>query len=98
MLGEKQLDSSQNPWSGSYEWISRLKDSNELMGYARSRMDEVEGVDQEMRSGLLKLFQFTTMPLSDERIPRLAVFLHDVPAASRHQPSERFPLISVSTP
>ncbi|KAL9075020.1 MAG: hypothetical protein Q9161_001951 [Pseudevernia consocians] len=98
MLGEKHLDDSQNPWSESYEWISVLKDSNELMVYARSKIDELEDVDQEMRSNLLKLFQFTTMSLSDERIPRLTIFLPDVPAPSRHQPFEQFPMISVSTP
>lgn len=97
MLGEKQLDDSQNPWSGSYEWISNLKDANELMGHARSRINDLKDVDQEMRSSLLKLFQFTTMSPPDERIPRLNKFLQDVPAPSSHEPFERFPLISVST-
>ena len=98
MLGEKQLDDSQNPWSESYEWISPLKDSNELMEFARSHMDELKDVDQKMRSSLLKLFKFTTMSLSDERIPRLTIFLHDVPEPSRHQPSEKLSLISVRVP
>ncbi|KAM0797076.1 kinase-like domain-containing protein [Usnea florida] len=96
MLGEKQFDDSQNPWNGSYEWISTLKDSNELMGYARSKMDDLNDVDEEMRCSLLKLFQFTTMSLPDERIPRLTIFLHDVPEPSSQQHSEMFPLISAT--
>ena len=98
MLGEKQLDLSQNPWSGGYEWLSHLKQSNELMEYARSRIEELEDIDQEMKSSLLKLFQWTTIFISDKRIPTLTKFIGDAPVTATPSTSEELPLISVSTP
>lgn len=98
MLGEEQLELSQQPWSGSYEWLSRLKQSNDLMSYARSRIEEVKDVEQEMKLNLLKLFQWTTVPISDERIPTLTKFIDNEPIPASYSPSEDPPLISVSTP
>ena len=98
MLGEEQREESLNPWSGSYDWVSRLKNPNELMRYAQSKINVLKEIDQEMKSNLLKFFQFTTMPLSDERIPRLNTFLDNVPDPSGHKPSEILPLFSVSPP
>ena len=98
MLGEKQRDLSQNPWSGGYEWLSRLKQSNELMDHARSRIEELKDVDEEMKSSLLKLFQWTTISISEKRIPTLTKFIDHAPTPVTHSPSEDLPLISVSTP
>lgn len=98
MLGEEQLELSQQPWSGSYEWLSRLKQSNDLMSYARSRIEELKDVEQDMKSNLLKLFQWTTVSISDERIPTLTKFMDNVPIPASYSPSEDPPLISVGTP
>ena len=97
MLGEKRLDYPQdhNPWSGSYDWISNLKQSNGLVDYGQPIIEELDDVDLAMKGNLLNLFRWTTASKPDERIPRLTNFVDDLPAPTDYQPFENTQQISV---
>ena len=97
MFGEKQDDRSQESWSKYYGMIARLKQSNGLIAYVQSRLDDLEDVDEDMKSNLLKFCRWTTTSTPNERIPRLTTFMDHVPAPAVYQKFHNIPLISVST-
>ncbi len=98
LFGESQRVSPENPWNGTYDWISKLRDTDALTSFVQSGLNGLADVEDEMKSNLVIFFRLTTASKRESRIPELAKFVLSTPMPLEDNPFvSSLPLFSVRT-
>ncbi|KAL8646584.1 MAG: hypothetical protein Q9226_006798 [Calogaya cf. arnoldii] len=79
LFGKGRAQPVENLWDESPEFLNELKRNDSIPNFVTLNLQELLGVDEEMKSNLQSFFRLTTMKEVEKRIPSLAKFVENTP-------------------
>ncbi len=98
LLGKGPAQLAGNSWELGYGFIDELKQNDSISEFVALNLQELLGVDEEMKSNLQAFFRLTTAEEVEKRIPALAKFIENPPSSMVSPIHPILPVFSVSKP